>query len=166
MAANIEKTIDQTTENPTARKEGVKRALSRTLQLLLVAAVAAVGLVALAGSASASAYGCTGYGWQVGASRPQFCGQIDGGGTYVRTVGAGYSAPIAWAGTLCNTRAKIEFVDTSGRTYWTLISGQQNGCSAIGAWKWNIYGNVRYGHVRYSLLSNGATYAVVQHDIR
>jgi hypothetical protein len=142
---------------------GVRRRAVLALASLAVVGSTAVGT---ATSAEASAYGCTGYGWQVGTYRSQFCGQIDGSGTYVRSVGAGFSAPIAWAGTLQNTRVKIEFVDTRGVTYWTLVSGQQNGYSSVGAWSWTLNTYVRTGTVRYTLLSNGAAYAVVQHTIR
>jgi hypothetical protein len=118
-------------------------------------------------SAQASAYSCTGYGigWKYG--RPaQFCADTQGSGTYVRTAGAGYSAPIAWTGWLENTRVRLEFLDTRGNVYWSATSSQQNGGSAVGAWKWTLNRWMRAGTARYTLLSNGSTIAVVHHTIR
>lgn len=116
--------------------------------------------------ADASAYSCTGYGvgWRYG--RPaQFCADTQGSGTYVVSVGAGYSAPIAWTGWLNNTRVRVELIDDGGRVYWASVSSQHNGGSAVGGWKWTLNSHVRRGTVRYTLLSNGAQVAVVQQRI-
>jgi hypothetical protein len=134
---------------------------------LSAAALAMTGGLANAPAAEASAYSCTGYGvgWKYG--RPaQFCADTNGSGLYVRTAGAGFSAPIAWTGWLTNTRVKLEFVDTGGNVYWSALSGLQSGGSAVGAWKWTLNRNMRKGHVRYTLLSNGATIAAVHHTIK
>jgi hypothetical protein len=144
----------------------------RRATALLALGLTAASLVFTAGlvnadPAGAYAYSCTGYGigWKYG--RPsQFCAQTDGSGLYVRTAGAGFSAPIAWAGWLVNTRVQLEFLDTGGRVYWSALSGQQNGGSAVGGWRWALYGWLRPGTARYTLLSNGATIATVQHTIR
>lgn len=112
--------------------------------------------------AAASAYSCSGYGY-LGWS--QFCADTQGSGTYVRSVGAGFSAPVAWMGWLTNTRVKVEFIDSAGRVYRTLLSSVQSGGSAVGAWKWTLNTNVRAGSVKYTLLSNGVEIASRSHRI-
>jgi len=131
--------------------------------LVLAGSMASVMSVARAEPAAASAYSCTGYGYLKWA---QFCGHTVGNGTYVQTAGAGFSSAAAWAGWLTNTRVRLEFMNTSGHVYLSGLSGQQNGGSAVGAWKWTLNRHVQRGTVRYTLLSNGATIAAVQHTIK
>ncbi|WP_140743176.1 hypothetical protein [Pedococcus bigeumensis] len=126
-----------------------------------------LGITTVAASpASASAYSCTGYGYGYSWGYPsQFCGQTIGSGTYVQTAGAGFSAPIAWAGWLSNTRVRAEFYNNAGQLYWSATSSQQNGGSAVGAWKWYLYRYMQSGYVKYTLLSNGADIASVYQRI-
>ena len=144
---------------------------SRLTKVVFASAFALSGTAFLvaetATPAGASAYSCTGYGIgipKIGVTS-QFCGQTVASGTYIQTLGAGYSAPIAWAGWLTNTRVSVQLINNRGQVYWSATSGQQNGGSAVGAWKWNFYGSAQAGTVRYTLLSNGATIAVVQQSI-
>lgn len=143
-------------------RDGMRKALVAT-----VLAAAPLGVsVAAAPPAAASAFSCAGYGYGFSWGYPsQFCGDTKGRGLYVETAGAGYSAPIAWAGWLTNTRIKVEFIDTRGNVYWSAVSSQQNGGSAVGAWKFTLNRNMRQGIVRYTLLSNGAAIVAVEHRI-
>lgn len=162
----------RTTQAPaTQPATTVGRRHGRLRSAVLAGAIAVIPVgatIATASPAAASAYTCTGYGLGVPkiGQTSQFCAQTDGTGTYVRTAGAGYSAPVAWAGWLTNTRIKVEFIDSSGTVYWSAVSAQQNGGSAVGAWKFTLNSNMRAGTVRYTLLSNGAEIAKVQHTIR
>ena len=131
--------------------------------LVLAGAMASVFSATRVESAAASAYSCTGTGY---AKWAQFCGHTVGNGTYVQTAGAGFSSPVAWAGWLTNTRVKLEFINSSGQVYLSGLSSQQNGGSAVGAWKWTLSRHVQRGTVRYTLLSNGATIAAVQQTIK
>lgn len=118
------------------------------------------------GSAYASSFRCVGYGIGLKFGKiSSFCGETIGRGTYLETVGAGFSAPVAWAGWLNNTRVRVELIDNSGTTYWSSTSSLQSGGSAVGAWKWRIDHCVRSGHVKYVLLSNGAEIATVTSSI-
>lgn len=134
---------------------------------VLLAVVALLGVSTLEASpASAFSYGCTAYGVGFSWGRPsQFCGKTAGSGTYVETAGAGFSAPIAWAGWLTNTRVRADFYNNSGDLYWSATSIQQNGGSAVGAWQWTLNRNMQPGIVKYTLLSNGATIAAVEQRI-
>jgi hypothetical protein len=72
------------------RAEGLKRGAGALLAGLLAVGTFGVLDVSTAEPAAASAFSCTGYGtgWRYG--RPaQFCGDTQGSGLYVRTVGAG-----------------------------------------------------------------------------
>lgn len=134
---------------------------------LTVAGIGATLLGVGADPAGASAYGCTGYGigWRYGQPS-QFCGQIEGSGTWVSWVGAGFSSPVGWAGIVCNSRVRIEFINTSGNVYASRLSSLQSGCSTVGGWRFTINAWAQRGTVRYSLLDNGNVIAVVQHQIR
>lgn len=152
-----------------APKKATGRSLRRGLRNAMIAGVIAAAplgvSLATAPSAAASAYSCAGYGYGLAWGHPQFCGQTIGNGLYVQTAGAGFSSPVAWAGWLNNTRIKAEFIDNRGNVYWSAISSQQNGGSAVGAWKFNINSTMRQGIVRYTLLSNGATIVAVEQRI-
>jgi hypothetical protein len=129
----------------------------------------AVGGVATVGAeaAGASAYSCTGYGYGFSWGYPsQFCANTVGSSTYVDTVGAGYSAPIAWAGWLTNTRIEVQFFNYYGQNYWTAYSSVQWGGSSVGAWKFALYRWMQPGYVKYTLLSNGAYIASVEQQIK
>jgi len=148
-------------------KMSVVTRLRKQAIALFVVVAALLGVATFEASpASASAYSCTGYGYGFSWGYPsQFCGQTIGSGTYVQTAGAGYSAPIAWAGWLTNTRVRVEFYNQWGQVYWSATSGQQNGGSAVGAWKWGLYRYMQPGYVKYTLLSNGAYIASVEQRI-
>lgn len=150
----------------TAVPERPRRTSSRTRRALTVAALTAAGSGLLAQGAHASAYSCTGYGIAVkGVGLSQFCGDTRGSGTYVQSVGAGFSAPIAWMGWLTNTRVQADFINNRGQVYRTYVSSLQSGGSAVGGWRWTLNATMQQGTLRYTLLSNGASVASVSHRI-
>lgn len=133
--------------------------------LSIILVLATLCLLLPAPSASASAYSCTQYGRPPSGSA-WFCADTQGSGLYVRSVGAGFNTSAPY-NALCNTRVRVQFVDSRGQIYRSMLSSQQNSCVMYGAWrKWTINSWVRAGHVRYILLSNGAKIAEVRHTIK
>lgn len=166
LETTSEKTVDHEAGDEVAGKSwlgGVrKKAMAVFFAIMVLLGTATV----TATPANASAYSCSGYGYGFSWGYPsQFCGQTIGSGTYVQTAGAGYSAPVAWAGWLSNTRVRVEFYNSWGQVYWSATSYQQNGGSAVGAWKWGLYRHMQRGYVKYTLLSNGAYIASVEQRI-
>lgn len=135
-----------------------------------VGALAVVPVLLVAAPAHASSSGCTGYGpvapRQVQPG--QFCGNIKGEGLNVASVGGGYTSLVGGIGRLCDTRVVWEFVDNSGRTYRTVRSPLKRGCSQANFWTSSSIRNftARPGILRFTLLSRGASKAVVQLDIK
>jgi hypothetical protein len=148
----------------------IKKLKTHGGRLAAAALIAAGSLAVGAGTAQADAYSCTGYGgYQIprtGIGLAQFCAQTKGSGTWVASIGAGFSSPIGPLGLVCDGRLKVDFVDNYGRVYATYFFSQYNGCwNAVGGWKLTINKRMRAGHVNYTLLSQGATIAVVRHRI-
>lgn len=113
--------------------------------------------------ASASARGCTLYGKPKALA--SFCGNIVGSGLHVQSFQGAYAAAglIGW---VCDARLKVEFINTSGNVYATYLSSLEKGCNAVGGWGWTVNANAKAGTIRFTLLSSGATVAVVQETIK
>jgi hypothetical protein len=142
-----------------------------TAALLVLLSSAIASVVFTAGPAQATAFTCTGYGWitvpytHIASSR--WCGQTNGTGRYVSSVGGGFTALIAGV-YLCDTRMKVEFFNDYGSSVATYYSGVHTGCwQAGGVFAINgINRNFPKGYVRISLLSYGAEQAAVQQNIK
>lgn len=139
-------------------------ALAGRLTIVCALLTGAMGAMAWVNptAASASAKGCTLYGWP----RPlaSFCGQIIGSGLHVQSFQGAYAAAglIGWE---CNARVEVQFINTSGGVYATYLSSLESGCNAVGGWGWTVNANAKPGTIRFTLLSNGATVAAVQETI-
>jgi len=137
----------------------------------VVAALAPVAvLYATEAPASASAYGCTGYGsgisWQgMYIKNGTWCGSIVGNGTYVSYVGGNFYTHVA-INAVCNFSERAEFFDSNGHYYGYVQSPTYYRCSYASDLP-NMYLNqyVRRGFVNMKLLSNGGTVATVQESI-
>jgi hypothetical protein len=93
----------------------------------LVASLAGVSVLATATPASASAYGCNGWGqkWAGNYWAPSggYCVLISGQGRFVDFVRGGYGAS-----NICNTRITAEFFTDSWQWYRTYNSPTWGGC--------------------------------------
>jgi hypothetical protein len=145
------------------------------LRIRLVALLAALGgLLGLgivaASPASASAYGCTGYGHGVTwggyyVKNGTFCGAINGSGTYVNYVGGNFYTHVAMDA-VCNFSLKADFYDVNGNWYTWRTTGVSYRCSlASDLPSIGIYSYLRAGSVRISLMSNGSTVAAIYQSI-
>jgi hypothetical protein len=138
---------------------------------LVVTVAAVLGLsLAVAGPASASAYGCTGYGsgvsWQgMYVKNGTWCGGVVGGGTYVSYIYGNFYTHLPWDG-VCNFSMRADFYDAYGNWYGWRQTGTVWRCSlASDVPSMGVYQNVRPGKVRISLISNGGTVSAVEHSI-
>jgi hypothetical protein len=131
-----------------------------------VAALVSTILLGLAGTASASATGCTQWGAKsvAGHSLPtgQYCFSIDGSGTTVNWTSGSFNT--GWIG---YPTEKVEFYDTGGNNYATYTTFQGTGTLyGFHYWKTGIQGNARVGSVCGQLLSYGQPVARVCENIR
>jgi hypothetical protein len=113
-------------------------------------------------TANASAYTCTSYGSYVpGIGYPSnFCGDTVSSGNFVTSVRGAFSTSVASAGTLSNTRVRVEFLNTANSVYSSYLSSIQAPASTSGSWTFVINGTKQNGTIRYTLLSNGNVVAV------
>jgi hypothetical protein len=146
---------------------------ARIAALLALIIVSALGsFVVLTGQAEAEAYSCTGYGMvkipikKNSLALSRWCGQTEGSGRYVSTVGGGFIAPL-WV-YLGDTSMKVEIFDDHGRvvdTFYTPVDHFR--------FQANNYFKVRVnksyptnGYIRIALLSYGDEIAAVKHILR
>jgi hypothetical protein len=167
MKSNTVPTLSAgTNEQPAALK-------SRKVTLFVAALATALTalLVSTATSASASAYGCTGYGtgvsWQgVYVRNGTWCGSVVGSGTYVNYVGGNFYNHIPGINNVCNFRERAEFYTSTGAYWGSVTSPTYYRCSAASDLP-NLYLNryVPQGYVLLKLQSNGGTVATISESI-
>jgi len=146
---------------------GIKRKL-----LAIAVAMTALGSagIAASGTASASAYGCTGYGtgisWQgVYVKNGTWCGGVNGSGTHINYISGNFYTHVL-LNSVCNFSMKADFYDVNGNWYGWRTTGVQYRCSyASDLPSISMNQNVRAGKVRISLVSNGSTVAAVYESI-
>lgn len=134
----------------------------------LVASLAGVSVLASASPASASAYGCQGFRtvnspWGSGNVN-SYCVDLQGSGTYVRSVSGAFTANV---GSVCNYNITAEFFDAQGRWYMTRQSPVRYGCTwgtqYAGGISINQY--VQRGFMCSTLKQNGSRLTSVCHNI-
>jgi hypothetical protein len=132
----------------------------------LVASLSGVSLLATAAPASASAYGCNGWGqtWAGNYWAPSggYCVLISGQGRFVSYVQGSYGAS-----NICNTRITAEFFTDSWQWYRTYNSATWGGCSTNRTQTIYINGYVPYtGWMCSTLYSNNTRLTSVCHLIK
>jgi len=104
----------------------------RLLAVVLALAAMSGTTLATAGSASASAYGCTGYGsgitWEgFYVKNGTWCGGVVGSGTYIKYISGNFYTHII-LNTVCNFRMRADFYAANGAWYGWAETGIQYRC--------------------------------------
>lgn len=150
---------------------------SVTKGAVLGAGASALALTGLAGSiafataASASAYGCAGYGnkvtyHHVTVSNGTWCGTITGNGAYVNYIGGNFYTHLVPLDQICNFSERSQFYNSDGHYYGYVQTRTYYRCSNASDLP-DIYlkRNMSRGYVLMKLISNGATVATVKESI-
>jgi hypothetical protein len=145
---------------------GIRRSLSAGA----VAATMLVGaMISTAGTAQASAYGCTPYtNVRIkGISPANWCGGPTGSGRQVSSVSASFGSSAVGVGIMCNASMRVEIFNDRGTSVWKATTPVDSGCRAGDAFALRV--NKTFpttGHVETTLLSYGATKATLSHNIK
>jgi hypothetical protein len=136
--------------------------------VVLFASIAGASVSMGAAPAGASAYGCSGFRtvnspWGSGAVN-SYCVDLQGTGTYVRTVTGTFTANV---GTVCNYNITAEFFDSQGRWYMTRQTPVTYGCvwGTKFAGRITLNQDVRRGSMCSTLKQNGSRITSVCHSI-